>query len=68
MLNLYTYFRTFAPALGRKLKRADGQTIVEYALLIALIALAILVLSPTLTSSIKTVFSNTSSALGGSGS
>jgi Flp pilus assembly pilin Flp len=41
----------------------DGQTMVEYVMLIVLVALAVFIMSPGLTSAILGVFSNTSSAL-----
>ena len=43
----------------------DGQTMVEYVMLIVLVALAVFIMSPGLTSAILGVFSNTSSALQG---
>jgi Flp pilus assembly pilin Flp len=45
-------------------KVESGQTIVEYVLLIVLVALAVFVASPNITSAIIGVFSRTSSALG----
>jgi Flp pilus assembly pilin Flp len=42
-----------------------GQTAVEYALLLALIALAIIAVNPTIRSSITRVFSQISSGLAG---
>jgi Flp pilus assembly pilin Flp len=50
--------------LGRLHKNEEGQTIVEYALIIVLIALAVLLASPSLTNAIIKVFSDTSSLLG----
>ena len=41
----------------------NGQTMVEYVMLIVLVALAVFIASPSLTSAIMGVFSNTSSAL-----
>jgi len=41
----------------------QGQTMVEYVMLIVLVALAVFIMSPSLTSAILSVFSNTSSAL-----
>jgi Flp pilus assembly pilin Flp len=49
---------------GRFFSDEEGQTIVEYALIIVLIALAVLLSSPTLTDAIVKVFSDTSSLLG----
>ena len=45
-------------------KEEEGQTIVEYALIIVLIALAVLLASPSLTQAIIQVFTDTSSLLG----
>ena len=41
-----------------------GQTMVEYVMLIVLVALAVFLLAPNIKSAILAVFSNTSSALG----
>ena len=60
MLLLTTYIRA---KLAELRKDESGQTIVEYALIIVLIALAVLLASPTLTSAIVQVFSETSSLL-----
>jgi len=40
-----------------------GQTMVEYVMLIVLVALAVFLLTPNIKNAILTVFSNTSSAL-----
>ena len=62
MLSLFpTYLRA---RLGQLAKDQSGQTIVEYALIIVLIALAVLLSSPTLTEAIIQVFLDTSSLLG----
>ncbi len=45
------------------LNAESGQTMVEYVMLIVLVALAVFIASPSLTSAIMGVFSNTSSAL-----
>ncbi len=50
--------------LGRFSSDEQGQTIVEYALIIVLIALAVLLASPSLTNAIVKVFEDTSSLLG----
>ena len=50
--------------LARLHKEEEGQTIVEYALIIVLIALAVLLSSPSLSDAIARVFSDTSSLLG----
>ncbi len=49
--------------IDRLLKQDRGQTMVEYVMLIVLVALAVFIASPSLTSAIMGVFSNTSSAL-----
>ena len=45
------------------LKNESGQTIVEYVLLIVLVALAVFFASPTITSAVLGVFTKTSSVL-----
>ena len=45
-------------------KDQEGQTMVEYVMLIVLVALAVFLLSPNIVDAIMTVFQNTSSALG----
>ena len=42
-----------------------GQTMVEYVMLIVLVALAVFILAPNIKSAVISVFSNTSSAIGG---
>ncbi len=54
------YFRAWAADL---VKKESGQTIVEYVLLIVLVALAVFFASPTITNAILGVFSRTSSVL-----
>ena len=50
--------------LKRKLsKRETGQTMVEYVMLIVLVALAVFLASPSITSAIMGVFTRTSSVL-----
>ena len=64
MLNLFNCFRPYAAEGIRKLFRNDeGQTMVEYVMLIVLVALAVFLLSPSVTQAIMSVFTNTSSAL-----
>ncbi len=61
---LTTYSRHVIAALDRKLfKNESGQTMVEYVMLIVLVALAVFLLTPNIKSAILQVFSNTSSAL-----
>ncbi len=51
-------------SLQRKLSKNEaGQTMVEYVMLIVLVALAVFLLTPNIKSAIIQVFSNTSSAL-----
>jgi Flp pilus assembly pilin Flp len=50
--------------LSAKLKAEEGQTIVEYVLLIVLIALAVFFATPSITTAVINVFSKTSSVLG----
>lgn len=44
-------------------KGQEGQTMVEYVMLIVLVALAVFLLSPNIVTAIMKVFQNTSSAL-----
>ncbi len=59
MLALYNRYLN----LKSRLENEEGQTMVEYVMLIVLVALAVFLLTPNLKSAILTVFSNTSSAL-----
>ena len=63
MLKLYSRYKTIAANLKNKLFEDQGQTMVEYVMLIVLVALAVFIASPSITSAIMGVFSNTSSAL-----
>ncbi len=64
MLGLYMHYKNAVTALERKLfKDEAGQTMVEYVMLIVLVALAVFLLTPNIKSAIIKVFSNTSSAL-----
>ena len=59
----------FLSARTRRWRSDQGQTMVEYVMLVVLVALAVFLISPNVQSAIVTVFSNTSSALQtGSGS
>jgi Flp pilus assembly pilin Flp len=61
MLN---YLKSYASVKLNKLFQNDeGQTMVEYVMLIVLVALAVFLLTPSVTQAITAVFSNTSSAL-----
>jgi len=65
MLKLYGHYKDVITRLERRfLKNQTGQTMVEYVMLIVLVALAVFLLTPNIKSAILTVFSNTSSALG----
>jgi Flp pilus assembly pilin Flp len=55
---IFTYLK------ARYGKQEEGQTLVEYVLIIVLVALAILVANPSLTSAIVAVFRSTSELLG----
>lgn len=60
MLSLYTKYLTLKNKLTRE---EEGQTVIEYALLLVLIALAILAASPDITERIKDIFSVVNSGL-----
>ncbi len=49
--------------LKSRFEEEAGQTMVEYVMLIVLVALAVFLLTPNIKSAILQVFSNTSSAL-----
>jgi pilus assembly protein Flp/PilA len=53
--------------ISRLLRDDDGQDLVEYVLLVSLIALAVVAAFPTVTNAIYAVFNNVGSALGGGG-
>ncbi len=55
--------KTRLKAMGLYLKKEEGQTMVEYVMLIVLVALAVFLSSPTITSAIMGVFTRTSSIL-----
>ena len=59
MLALYNQYLK----LKSHLEDEEGQTMVEYVMLIVLVALAVFILSPNIKDAILRVFSNTSSAL-----
>jgi Flp pilus assembly pilin Flp len=48
----------------RNKRRDKGVTTVEYAIMLVLIAIAVAIAAPTLSSAVVTVFGNTSSVLG----
>lgn len=49
--------------LKTNLQNQEGQTMVEYVMLIVLVALAVFLIAPGISNAIRLVFSNTSSAL-----
>ena len=51
--------------ITRFIREEEGQDLVEYALLLALIALVVALAIPTLTAAISGVYNRVSSALGG---
>lgn len=63
MLKWYVRYKNFVTDLKHKLTEDEGQTMVEYVMLIVLVALAVFVMSPSVTSAVLGVFSATSSAL-----
>ncbi len=58
--NLKAYLKIISASLKKK---EEGQTIVEYVMLIVLVALAVFLSSPNITSAIMSVFTRTSSTL-----
>jgi Flp pilus assembly pilin Flp len=60
LAQIATYLKTRFDALR---KNESGQTIVEYVLLIVLVALAVFFASPSITSAVLGVFTKTSSVL-----
>jgi len=64
MLPMYRLYLNCLNAFQKKFSRNEtGQTMVEYVMLIVLVALAVFLLTPNIKSAILKVFSNTSSAL-----
>jgi Flp pilus assembly pilin Flp len=63
MLKLYTWCKTTAEDLKQKLNQEEGQTIIEYALIIVLIVLVALATAPTIGSAIANVFSRVIASL-----
>ncbi len=64
MLRLYDHYRNALMALQRRFQKEEtGQTMVEYVMLIVLVALAVFILTPNIKDAILKVFQNTSSAL-----
>ena len=66
MLNLYNAFRVFADARLRPLaKREEGVTIVEYAIMLALIAIAVALAAPNVQTAVIGVFGQAVTAMNG---
>ena len=64
MLKTYCWVLSSIQAMGRRWRKDEsGQTMVEYVMLIVLVALAVFLLSPNIKDAILQVFHNTSSAL-----
>ncbi len=64
MLRLGKGWKAFLSKFQKELSANEtGQTMVEYVMLIVLVALAVFLLTPNIKSAIIQVFSNTSSAL-----
>ena len=64
MLKIYGHLKNAVSALEEKLViNQAGQTMVEYVMLIVLVALAVFIATPNIKDAITKVFSNTSSAL-----
>jgi Flp pilus assembly pilin Flp len=64
-LALYVKGQTFMADMRSKMRREDGAVATEYALLLVLIALAIIVAAAALGTAIAGVFNKGSSTLGG---
>ena len=63
MLTLNNFQAMLAMLLSKLRNDENGQTMVEYVMLIVLVALAVFLASPSITSAIMGVFTRTSSAL-----
>ncbi len=60
---LHPIIAGFAAKMRHLVKDEKGQTMVEYVMLIVLVALAVFILTPNIKDAILKVFQNTSSAL-----
>ncbi len=68
MLALYNRYQMTLDAVKRILNKKDeGQTIVEYVLLIVLIALVVFAANPGLTGALTDAFNNIAAFVGGGG-
>jgi Flp pilus assembly pilin Flp len=63
MLAMYNPMGFLKGLTGKIAKDESGQTMVEYVMLIVLVALAVFILTPNIKDAILRVFQNTSSAL-----
>ena len=63
MRAIYSTISDLRSRIGGLTEEERGQTMVEYVMLIVLVALAVFLLTPNIKNAILTVFSNTSSAL-----
>lgn len=50
--------------LKRLIREEEGQSVVEYSLILAVIAIAIIAFGPTIKSAIETIWGNINTALG----
>ena len=57
--------RQFKNSMERLIKDESGQTVMEYALMVVLVGLAVAAAFPPVQGAINTVFTNVSTALGG---
>ncbi len=66
MLTLYNTFRVFADTRVKALaKREEGVTIVEYAIMLALIAIAVALAAPNVQTAVIGVFTQAVTAMNG---
>ncbi len=57
-------FRSLIHRLNQRLREADGQGMVEYALILVLISIVVIVILIVMGNQIQNVFSNISAAMG----
>ncbi|MGF7186892.1 pilus assembly protein Flp/PilA [Desulfitispora alkaliphila] len=60
--------KTLLENLNRVLRKEDGQSMVEYALIVALVAVALIVILTQLGENVETIFQDIINALSGTGS
>lgn len=68
MLALYTRYLMFKESLKQSLKEEEGQTLVEYVLLIVLIALLVITAINPVTSGLQAAFSRIGASVTSTGS